>query len=306
VDLEVMAPSGLVDPRVRLAPVASELRGGRRLADWLTATPDAVLVEQFGIRMLILGTDDVLVDVDDGADLEALGPLLYGFAVRALLLHAGTFCLHATVVRCGEVVTALAGQSGAGKSTTAAALCRFHGASLLVDDVVPTRIVGGRAQVHPFDRPVHLTVETIERLELRHEPDQVGSTGGPRGKVALPATRFGSGSGDPTWIGLDRILALSFDGAADDRGPDSVGTGLIVREVSGAERLRWIVRLSNVTGLASLGARSAAYFEWATGLANALDMVAVERPDGPDTLDEVCATVLGTRAPSAPGSRDRW
>src|SRR5215211_6437766 len=98
-DLDAMLPRALVGSRVRLAPIASTLTGGRRLADWLTATPEEVLIEHSGIRVLIRGTDEVLVDIDDDADTALVGPMLYGAATRTLLLHAGTFCLHATVVR---------------------------------------------------------------------------------------------------------------------------------------------------------------------------------------------------------------
>src|SRR5437763_6569565 len=102
-----MLPRGLVEARVRVEQIAPTLPGGRRLTDWLTAAPDEVLAEQSGVRVLIRGTEEVLVDLDDGADTALVGPILYGAAVRTLLLHAGVFCLHATVVRLGETVLAL-------------------------------------------------------------------------------------------------------------------------------------------------------------------------------------------------------
>ena len=288
-----MLPRAVVDARVRVEQIAPTLPGGRRLTDWLTATPDEVLVEQSGVRVLIRGTEEVLVDLDDGADTALLGPILYGAAVRTLLLHAGIFCLHATIVRHGETVLALAGHSGAGKTTTATALCRFHGAALLVDDLVPTRVVGRRPQVQVFERPVHLTVDAVDQLGLRGVADATVLIPGPKGKVALPATRFGAAAGETSWIDLDRLFALSVVGGDDDLGKRAdASAGVIEREVSGADRLRWIVRLSNVTGLSSLGDRSTAYFAWATELADSLGMVRIERPDGAETLLEVCTAVL--------------
>src|SRR4051812_48159364 len=129
-----MLPRALVDAKVSMASGTLGLPGGRRLNDWLMATPNEALIDHAGIHVLIRGTEEVLVMIDDGADLNLLPPLLYGITVRTLLLHANVFCLHASVVRHDRTVIAVAGHSGAGKSTTATALARFHGAALLVDD----------------------------------------------------------------------------------------------------------------------------------------------------------------------------
>jgi hypothetical protein len=261
------------------------LRGGRRLADWLEATPDEVLYEHSGIRVLVRGTDEVLVDCGDGADLALLGALLYGHVTRTLLLHGGTFCLHASVVRLDHAVVALGGHNGAGKSTTATALTTFHGGAILVDDVVPARAIDGRVEAQVFERPVHLTLDAVERLGLSAADADVVVRGA-GGKVAMPGVQFGALPGDARWITLDRLFAL----VADDRSRD--GTEVHVTEISGAERLRWVVRLSNVTGLAAIGDRAVDYFAWATAVADALVITEIVRPDGTDTLSKVCAAVL--------------
>jgi len=295
-DLDGILPRALVDAQVSMSPEMLALPGGRQLTDWLTVTPDEALIEHSGIRIMVRGTQEVLVDLDDGADVDLLAPLLYGAVLRTLLLHADIFCLHASVVRHEDSVVAIAGHSGAGKSTTATALARWHGAALLVDDVVPARVVDGRAQVQIFERPVHLTIDAVERLGVNLD-EATSVTAGPRGKVALPATHFGATSGEATWIDLDRLVVLSLAGdepAADDGSPSAVTT-LIEHRVSGAERLRWIVRLSNVTGHPIVRDGGTAYFEWASDLADALSMVNVVRPEGIDTLTEVCAAVLADR-----------
>src|SRR4051794_40551570 len=265
-DLDGMFPRALVDARISLTSEALALPDGRRLTEWLTATPDEALIEQSGIHIMVRGTDEVVVRLDDGADLDLLAPLLYGITVRTLLLHADTFCLHASVVRHDATVFAVAGHSGAGKSTTATALARFHGAALLVDDVVPTRVVDGRPQVQVFDRPVHLTLEAAERLGVSLE-DATSVTPGPRGKVALRATEFGAARDEATWLDLDRLVVLSLEGdepPAADAGRVLDAGALIEHQVTGAERLRWIVRLSNVTGHQTVRDGGATYFEWAS------------------------------------------
>jgi hypothetical protein len=293
-DLDGMLPTALVDAQVSMATEALVVPGGRQLTEWLIATPDEALIEHSGIRILVRGTREVLVDLDDDADVDLLPPLLYGITIRTLLLHDGIFCLHASVVGHEGTFFAVAGHSGAGKSTTATALARFHGAALLVDDVVPTRVVDGQAQVQVFERPVHLTVEAMERLGVSLD-DATPVTAGPRGKVALPAMQFGATPGDVRWLDLDRLVVVSL--AGDEPGADTstpVPEGLVQRPVSGAERLRWVVRLSNVTGHMTLRNEGLAYFEWASTLADVLPMVNIVRPEGVDTLGEVCTAVLAT------------
>jgi hypothetical protein len=295
VDLAGMLPSALVDAQVSMVSEQLTLPGGRRLNEWLIASPDEALIEHSGIHILIRGTQEVLVTVDDGADLDLLPPLLYGITVRTLLLHAGIFCLHASVVRHEGSVFAVGGHSGVGKSTTATALAQFHGAALLVDDVVPARVIDGRPQVRVFDRPVHLTYEAVERLGVSLD-DAASVTSGPRGKVALPAMQFGAAPGEAGWLDLDRLVVLSLaddEPVADDSRPAAAGA-VVERRVSGAERLRWIVRLSNVSGHLTLRDGGKPYFEWASTVADALPMVNIVRPEGIDTVTEICAAVLAT------------
>ena len=235
----------------------------------------------------------MLVDLDEGADIDLLAPLLYGVTVRTLLLHADIFCLHASVVRHEGTVVAVAGHSGAGKSTTATALARWHGAALLVDDVVPARVVDGRAQVQVFDRPVHLTIDAAERLGVSLD-EATSVTPGPRGKVALPATQFGATPGEATWIDLDRLVVLSLAGdePATPTSEPSVPATLIEHPVREPNDSGGSSGSPMSPGTRPSGTAVTTYFEWASTLADALSMVNIVRPEGVDTLTEVCAAVL--------------
>jgi hypothetical protein len=283
-DLDGMLPSSLVDAQVQMSSDALAMPDGRRLTEWLTATPDEALIDHMGIQILVRGTSEVLVHLDDDAEVDLVAPLLYGVTLRTLLLHDGIFCLHASVVRHEHAIVAIGGHSGAGKSTTATALARMYGGALLLDDVVPTRVVDGQAQVQVFERPVHLTVDAVERLGVELD-DAEPIAAGPRGKFALPAMQFGATPGDVRWLDLDRLVVLSL--ATPDEPPDLQG-----RPVSGAARLRWIGRLSNATGHMTLREEGGAYFTWASTLADALPMSQLVRPEGADTLRDVCAAVV--------------
>jgi hypothetical protein len=100
-----------------------------------------------------------------------LGPVL-GF----VLALRGRLCLHGSALAVGGRAFALVGASGAGKSTTAAALA-LRGQAVLTDDVLPLEACGEHVHVLPgYPR-------------LRLWPDAVGLCGRPD---ALPALT-------PTW-----------------------------------------------------------------------------------------------------------
>lgn len=79
----------------------------------------------------------------EDASCYLLGPVL-----RFVLNIRGVTCLHASAVEVAGGAIAFAGESGAGKSTTAAALVRA-GARLLTDDTVTLVRSGEDVMVHP-------------------------------------------------------------------------------------------------------------------------------------------------------------
>lgn len=83
------------------------------------------------------------------------------------------------------------------------------------------------------------------------------------------------------------MLTLRSADAPDDRDP------LTITTVTGAERLRYVVRTSNSTGLMSFGARADPYLAWAMQLASAVDVTHIVRSPGADTLDAVARHIVG-------------
>jgi hypothetical protein len=266
---------------VRRAEVVP-LAGATEIAPGVEATEDEVRFDQAGLRVLVRHGAEVIVDWDDGADETMLEALLYGMAARQLLLQRGTFTLHASLVVLDGRGIAIGGHSGAGKSTTALALAREHGARLAVDDVLPVAMEGGQAVAEPFDRPVHLTDHAAAQAGIDLSAgSRVGQ--GEVAKLAMPLAR----AEGPVPLHLLVVL---------DRTDDPAGSPVQVSELRGAERLRRVVRLSNVSGLASLGRRSEAFFAWSTGLAAVVPTIEVTRPEGVDTLDEVAGLVADRAA----------
>jgi hypothetical protein len=257
---------------VRRGEVA-HLPGAQALNEHVEATDEAIRFEQGGLRVLVRGDAEVVVDWDDGFDETIVEALLYGMAARQVLLHRGTFTVHGSLVILDGHGIAIGGHSGAGKSTTALELVRRHGATIAVDDVLPLRVEAGRVIAEPFPRPVHLTDEAVARAGM----DTSGASRVGQGELAKLAVSLASPAGP---VPVDLLVVLVRD--EDDDAPP-----LTVTDPRGAERLRRVVRLSNVSGLASLGRRAERYFAWSTAVADALPTVEIVRATHADTVTEV-------------------
>ncbi len=273
--------------RVLWRPVPDGLPGGRDLPraqiGRLEATADRVWFEDDRMRLLVLGTEEVWLDTRPGVSRSDVAHAAYGFAASILLVHGGRFSIHGSAVRtaAGETLV-VAGDSGAGKSTTTMALAA-RGGRLLVDDVAPLRPTPDGVLIEPFDRPVHLLDDAIDRLGLAgSEHVWTDRIGGLDGK-AVVSVDVGPSAGPAR---VDRLVLLVAEAG--------VGHRPVVRPVTGAERLRRVVRLSNVTGIASFGPRAEHYFSWAAAVADGLEVVEVRRDDETDTLDEVLDAVVAT------------
>lgn len=94
----------------------------------------------------------------DYAALYFMGPVL-GFLLR----RRGITCLHASCLAVGGEALALVGVSGAGKSTTAAALAA-RGLAVVSDDVLPLREEGGMFYGIPGYPRLRLWPESVEIL----------------------------------------------------------------------------------------------------------------------------------------------
>ena len=138
--------------------------------------------------------------VDAGAELvwgrfsapltiEDLSTYLIGPVMGFVLRRRGVTPLHASAVRIGDAAVAIAGDAGAGKSTTAAALA-LRGSAALCEDIAALQESEGSFYVEPGYKRVCLWPDAVEKL--------LGS------RDALPNLT-------PTWdkkfLGLDGVRA---------------------------------------------------------------------------------------------------
>ncbi len=193
-----------------------------------------------------------------------------GWAIPIAALQRGYLCLHATVVEIAGTVLAIAGESGAGKSTTAASLTQ-RGHHLIVDDTTVVDLTPTGPVVLPFRRSVHLTDDATAALgipndKLTRDPASNKHLWHPGGQSAAPGP-----------LPLGAIVLL-----------DPTGNGTVdVEALTGAEKLAQVANHAGRRETSShlLGPRT--YFSSLATLCAAVPVWLVRRAPQARTLDTV-------------------
>jgi energy-coupling factor transporter ATP-binding protein EcfA2 len=185
-------PPAEPDVLIKLGEVRPVARG---------ASPDeefAVNVTQAG-RFHVRRGREIVVDLKPHGDPEILRAMLLGRVMAYLLRQRGWLPLHGSgVVLSGRAVLFL-GDSGAGKSTTAAA---FHacGHPVATDEVGAVRVIGGRCELRTAGTRLRLTPDSLTVLGERFEAEPAN------GKHAVPVC-----SGElPDNVPIARIYVLDY------------------------------------------------------------------------------------------------
>jgi hypothetical protein len=167
-ELPVLPAATTPDVTVRLGEAGAADPGARWIGGVFQAKGQDCLYRVEGVgRFRIRDGHEILVEPDAAADAASLRGCILGGAFGALLHQRRLLPLHASVLRIGGSVVALAGAGGAGKSTLAVTLLR-RGHGLLGDDLC--------AVAHGADgRPITWT--GVPRLKLR--PDAAARTQDP-------------------------------------------------------------------------------------------------------------------------------
>lgn len=224
----------------------------------------------------------------DGAEIRGAWPPSMTFEdtatylvgpVMGFVLHLRrTLCLHASVIAAEEHALILLGAAGAGKSTTAAAFSRLR-FLVISDDVAVIGERDGGYVVHPGYQRICLTPEAAESLY-----------GGPD---ALPAIT-------PNWE--KRGLDAEHPHARFESRSLPLGAIYLLGERSASRARPEILPLSSQESLIELLANTyvqyfltpeqrAAEFSNTTRLAARVPMRQVLRPEGPEHLAKICASL---------------
>jgi hypothetical protein len=130
---------------------------------WSIGPTDAVLIwPEFG-SIRIRNGEQILVDPVPGLDPRWLRAILLGPVYSLLMQQRGAYPLHASAVRSGDGVIAVAAPSGGGKSTLAAAL-HARGMPFFADDVTALRLGGDVPIALPAFPRMKLGDEALEQL----------------------------------------------------------------------------------------------------------------------------------------------
>lgn len=160
--------------------------------------------------------ENITVERDENASELLMELTILGTIVSIALRQKGWMALHASGVVIDGAAHLFVGDSGAGKSTIAHALCDVPGVALLTDDVGAIEFVDGIPLVHSAYPSVRLSRHVVDSATART------GTLSEREKLWLPMEdRFAYGT-----FPLAAIHVLEYGDAVSvrrDRGPEAIG-----------------------------------------------------------------------------------
>jgi len=236
--------------------------------------PDLVdLVSPAGFRIRIADGRRMIVDAPDGAE-AAVHTLLFGAAFAVLCFQRGSPALHAGAVVSGDAALAIAGHSGAGKSTTTRALMG-RGLPLLADDQL--RIEPATAIVYPGFPSNKLWADSAARLGELADPVHRVVPGFEKFHVAA------TGAFETRATPLKAVFALT-------RAPD-LAKPEIVRLLP-PEALATLGSLAHYRHVGEALGLRAPLFHWAQTLARKVPVYLVRRPHDLARLETLVDAIL--------------
>lgn len=254
---------------------------------WIQVRGDDALVRlPEGWRVLVSAGLDIVIQkpqtLDVSDDTVDYSWILDTWALPIAMMQRGWLALHASTVEVHGLTIALAGNSGAGKSTTALGL-RARGHRYLVDETTLCEVTSDRVVVHPYRRRPHLTDEAVAYFGIS-KAQAVPLSLNPKVSIA-PDT------GDVDSRTLDHILILT--------PPKSAGGETAVRPLEPSAALPQLKVLTERRGLAPKIYGPRGYLDLLTGLAKSTEVSVLTRPPGAWTLDEVLDRVEGMATDAA-------
>jgi hypothetical protein len=161
-----------------------------------------------------------------GATQRDIEIFLFGPAWATLCHQRGVLPLHASAIVTGTGITAFAGHSGAGKSTTAA-LLNSVGYELVADDILPVSFNENSIPgAWPYLRRLKLHRDPITQLALT--PMEMVSDTLDKEKYFVRAKR----TGDQIWRKLERLYLLE---------NEMIDSHLPIERITGADAVRALV-----------------------------------------------------------------
>lgn len=273
------AGTGECDASIRWGEVPAALPDSHKVGTVFTGRTGIGLLNYVQVGPILVASGSEII-VSRSAAPDWVRPVLSGTAVALLLHQRSRLCLHASsVVQDGRAYL-IAGSSGAGKSTTAAALVE-RGATLLADDITAVDIApNGTLVAYPGLQTLRLNTESVAALPLHsrqpshrshHDDKHLIAASGNMSDIAVP------------------IASIAFLRAAGDAPPTSK---LVVGSAGFAAIEKNIFR----PRMAKIVSDPRWRFTICTQLANRVPLYELVRPEKAFHLDSLCARVLASVA----------
>lgn len=278
-------PLGLT---IQFGPVPVSLpEAAQPLPDVQISDGRALVVLDEDVRLLVTAGREIQLQAPDPGALDGdLSWIVLGWGVLLASLQRGWLALHASTVRIGGRTVAIAGLSGAGKSTTAMAL-HLRGHPILVDDVTPVENSDGTFLVHPFRRSVDLRVDAVSGLGL--------SGAAQRGLAMRPGKRaFHVDAAEPGPADLDTVVCLVPRNGDDHTADPGDGTGadaIRISTLSGVAKVQELIHHTACDGVAPAVLGQERYFDLVSQLAQSVPVLALQRAHAGWTVAEVADAI---------------
>ena len=260
---------------LRRGACPESLPGSVRALRWLEVSDSALLV-RYPQQWSLLIEDGCRATLQWPEASEVPTWIVDSWVVPFAMQQRGILCLHASTMDVGGRTIAIAGESGAGKSTTAMAL-RQRGHSVLVDDVTMLDQRGEQPLFIPFKRHVHLLRDAADAVGVdfdQHPP-----------LVAFPSkVGVSLDVDDRTDRVLDALVVLETR--------DNV-TELMVSYPVGGQAVGVVQTHAGRHRVAPAILGPTRYFDLLTRLCASTTIVHIQRPTKGSTLNDVVAIVEG-------------
>lgn len=158
------ADTSTPDVRITCGAVSKTgLASPEKIKPFCQVAPNELWLHVPGIaRFYVAHGNAIIVEPEDGADMQSVRLYLLGSCMGALIYQRNRLVIHGNAIRFGDECVIFAGRSGNGKSTLAAA---FHqrGHEVLADDL---SVIDEQLQVQPSYPQLKIWHDTAKKLGM--------------------------------------------------------------------------------------------------------------------------------------------
>lgn len=271
------ASKAVPDVLISLVVSGNGARVGDTAYHHWTGEPDRFTLFVEGVaEYCVEDGNSITIKAAPGANNSDLVAFLMSSAIGVLLQQRGTLPLHASAVATDRGALLIAGKSGAGKSTTMAALTQ-RGFAMMSDDITPVILDGNTPVAQPAYPSSRLWGDALQGLGQRAET--LAQVREKVDKFYLPIGKF-----------HDQIEPIAGVVIMDVHN----GTDILIDSVSASEAYGLLSRFSFRKRFLKCQNLLPFQFAVTTAMARAVRVIRVRRPMTPFLADQVAQEIANT------------